>query len=72
MGQLPPDPRGFRAASTWFPLVREVASFGTGIGLLISETTHPDVRPLVIGAALLLAGYPIAAVLDRAIGEGRK
>jgi hypothetical protein len=47
--------------------LKEVASFGTGIGLLIAETTHTSIRLPVLLIAGLLAGLPVASVLDRVL-----
>jgi hypothetical protein len=67
MTELPRNPRGFQTASVWFPLLREIALFVAGIGLLIVETTHPDPRTPVLLIALALAGFPVLNVLDRVI-----
>ena len=72
MTELPSTPRGFRTISVWFPLVREVASFSTGLGLLIAEATHQDIRPYAMLIGLLLAGFPIAAALDRVFGVSKE
>lgn len=68
MNRFPNDPKGFRSASTWFPLVREAFLFAAGVVLLIVESTHSDPRTPILLVGLALVGIPVAGVFDRVLG----
>jgi hypothetical protein len=67
----PSDPRGFRTAEAWYPLVKEIVSAAIGLGLLVAETTNENVRIEVLAASLLLLGYPVMSVLDKTFGGSK-
>lgn len=68
MAQIPPDPRGFRSASAWFPLIREILLFTAGVALLLIEATHENPRTPILLVGLALVGIPVAGIFDRALG----
>ena len=61
-------PRGFATTSAWWPLVREVALFVSGVVLLVVESTHDEPRTPLLLVGLALIGVPVAGFFDRAIG----
>lgn len=65
MEQIPIDPRGFRAVSVWWLLIREVIMFTCGITGLAIESTHDEPRTLVVLTCGGLVGLPIARIIDR-------
>lgn len=68
MAQTPGDPRGFRSASVWFPLIREFLLFVAGVALLLVEATHQAPRTPILLVGLALVGIPVAGIFDRALG----
>ena len=68
MNRFPNDPKGFRSASVWFPLLREVLLFVVGVSLLVAEATHDDPRTPILLVGLAMVGIPVAGIFDRALG----
>lgn len=66
-----PPPRGLRLASAWWPLGREIALFIAGLFLILVESTHESPRATIIIVGMTLLGYPLASVLDRALGGSK-
>jgi hypothetical protein len=45
-----------RQAEAWWPLLRDMASFGMGMGILIAQTIVSTPEPILVGAGLALIG----------------
>jgi hypothetical protein len=45
-----------RQAEAWWPLIRDMAAFALGTGLMIAQTLVPTPEPILVGAGLALIG----------------
>lgn len=58
-------------AQAWWPLLREIATCGLGVFILVWQTTlEQEPQAYLVAAGCALVGVPVVGALQRAVQKG--